>query len=104
MGAKSKSKTHLQNTFFDLFSRFLRICSQSMKKIITWPKIIIFLKVDNNVKNATFHANFESVEKVLEKYIKKKLLAKTWRKNALFFTFTHVRQTCFAYNFFWCIF
>jgi len=56
MGAKSKSKTHLQNTFFDLFSRFLRICSQSMKKIITWPKIIIFLKVDNNVKNATFHA------------------------------------------------
>ncbi len=21
-----------------------------------------------------------------------------------FFTFTHVRQTCFAYNFFWCIF
>jgi hypothetical protein len=20
------------------------------------------------------------------------------------FTFTHVRQTCFAYNFFWCIF
>jgi hypothetical protein len=35
-------------------------------------------------KNAEFHANFESVEKVLKKCTKKKLLAKKWRKNALF--------------------
>ncbi len=43
MGAKLKSKTHLQNTFFDFLSRLLRI----------WVS-----------KNAEFHADFESVEKV----------------------------------------
>jgi hypothetical protein len=46
-------------------------------------------------KNAEFHADFESVEKVLKKCTKTKLLAKT---------FTHFRQTCFASNFFWWIF
>ncbi len=47
-------------------------------------------------KNAEFHADFESV---LKKCTKKKLLAKMWRKQALFSLFTHVRQTFFAYNF-----
>ncbi len=51
-------------------------------------------------KNAEFHADFESVENVLKKCTKKKSLAKTWRKNALFSLLTHVRQTCFAYNLF----
>ncbi len=35
-------------------------------------------------KNAEFHTDFESVENVLKKCTKKKLLAKTWRKYALF--------------------
>ncbi len=51
-------------------------------------------------KYAEFHADFESVEKDLKKCTQKKLLAKMWRKYALFSTFTHVRQTCFAHNFF----
>ena len=34
MGAKLKSKTHLQNTFFDFLSRFLRVCLQSLKKVL----------------------------------------------------------------------
>ncbi len=55
-------------------------------------------------KNAEFHNDFESVEKVLKKCTIKKLLAKMWRKKALFSLFTHVYQTFFAYNFFWCIF
>ncbi len=38
MGAKLKSKTHLQNTFFDFLSRFLRIWLQSLKKVLIWPK------------------------------------------------------------------
>ncbi len=42
--------------------------------------------------------------KKFEKCTQKKLLAKTWRKYALFFTFTYVRQTCFACNFFLFIF
>jgi hypothetical protein len=33
-GAKLKSKTHLQNTFFDLLSRFLRIWIQSLQKVL----------------------------------------------------------------------
>jgi hypothetical protein len=78
-------------------SRFLRICSQSLKKVLIWPLQNFFLKKSKKVsKNAEFHADFKSVEKVLKKCTKKKLLAKTWRKNA----FTHVCQTCFAYNFF----
>jgi hypothetical protein len=38
MGAKLKSKTHLQNTFFDFLSRFLRVWLQSLKKVLIWPK------------------------------------------------------------------
>ncbi len=34
MGAKLKSKTHLQNTFFDFLSRFLRVWLQSFKKVL----------------------------------------------------------------------
>jgi hypothetical protein len=44
MGAKLKSKTHLLNTFFDILSRFLGVWFQSLKKILIWPKIKIFLK------------------------------------------------------------
>jgi hypothetical protein len=33
MGAKLKFKTHLQNTFFDFLSRFLRVWLQSLEKV-----------------------------------------------------------------------
>ncbi len=33
IGAKLKSKTHLQNTFFDFLNRFLRIWLQSLQKV-----------------------------------------------------------------------
>ncbi len=36
-------------------------------------------------KNAEFYADFESIGKVLKKCTQKKLVAKTWRKNALFY-------------------
>ncbi len=32
MGAKLKSKTHLQNTFFDFLSRFLRVLASKFEK------------------------------------------------------------------------
>ncbi len=77
MGAKLKSKTHLQNTFFDFLSRFLRVWLQSSKKVLIWPKKIIFLKKSKKVsKNAEFHADFESVEKVVKKCTKK-VISKT---------------------------
>jgi hypothetical protein len=34
-------------------------------------------KIEKGIKNAEFHADFESVEKVLKKCTEKKLLAKT---------------------------
>ncbi len=72
MGAKLKSKTHLQNTFFDFLSRFLRVWLQSLKKVLIWPKKKIFLKKSQKVlKNAEFHADFDSVEKVVKKCTKK---------------------------------
>jgi hypothetical protein len=48
-------------------------------------------------KNAEFYTDFDSVEKVLKNAPKKM----TEIRNI--FTFPHVRQTYFAYNFFWCI-
>ena len=55
-------------------------------------------------KNAEFHADFESVGKVLKKMYQKKVISKDVTEKCTFFTFTHVRQTRFAYNFLWCIF
>jgi hypothetical protein len=34
MGAKFKSKTHLLNTFFDFWHRFLLAWRQSLKKVL----------------------------------------------------------------------
>ncbi len=72
MGAKLKTKTHLLNRFFDFLSRFLRVWLQSLKKVLNF-----FLKKSKKEsKNAEFHADFESVEKVVKKCTQKKLKAK----------------------------
>jgi hypothetical protein len=86
-------------------SRFLRICSQSSKKVLIWPKNFFFVTKSKKVSNnAEFHADFESVEKVLKKCAKKKLLAKTWRKNALFSLLLMFVKLVLLITFFWCIF
>jgi hypothetical protein len=71
MGAKLKSKTHLQNTFFDFLSRFLRVWLQSLKKVLIWQKKKILKKSRKVSKNAEFYADFESVEKVVKKCTQK---------------------------------
>ena len=83
MGAKLKSKTHLQNMFFYFLSRFLRVWLQSLKKVLIWPKQIFLTKIQYGYqnfvwkkskkisKNAEFDADFESVEKVVKKCTKK---------------------------------
>jgi hypothetical protein len=74
IGAKLKSKTHLQNTFFDFLSRCLRIWLQSWKKNTNMKTKKNFGKKSKKVsKNAEFHADFESVEKAVKKCTKKKL-------------------------------
>jgi hypothetical protein len=77
MGAKLKSKTHLQNTFFWFLIRFLRVWLQSLKKVLIWPIIFFFFKSKKVSKNAEFHADFESVEKVKRKNAPKKVISKT---------------------------
>ncbi len=68
MDAKLKSKTHLQNMFYDFWSRFLRVRLQSLQKVLIWPKKNFFGQKSEKIsKNAEFHADFESVEKVVKK-------------------------------------
>ncbi len=54
-------------------------------------------------KNAEFYADFKSVEKV-EKNLPKNVSSKKMTEICTFPLLTNVRQTCFAYNFFRCIF
>ncbi len=76
------SRWWLPKTVFRFFlSGFLRICIQSLEKNAKRSK-----KMFSSIwilKNAEFHADFKSVEKV-KKIYQKKLLAKTWQKYALF--------------------
>ncbi len=55
---------------------FLRAWLQSFKKVQIWLKTIFFNKSKKVSKNAEFHADFKSVEKVL-KNAPKKVLSKT---------------------------
>ncbi len=67
MGAKLKSKTHLQNTLFDFLSRFLRVWLQSLKKVPVWPKKIFFWK---NQKMCQKTQNFTLISNPLKKLLK----------------------------------
>jgi hypothetical protein len=60
MGAKFKSKTHLLSSIFDFWRRFLQVWLQSLKKVQILPKNFFWEKS----KNAEFHSDFKSVEKL----------------------------------------
>jgi hypothetical protein len=51
-------------------------------------------KFNMGIKNAEFHTDFKSIEKVLKKA--QKMLIEI----CTIFTFTHVLQACLAYSFF----
>jgi hypothetical protein len=51
MGAKLKSKTHLQNRFFDFLSRFLHVWLQSLKKVQVIYDQKIFFLIKKDIKN-----------------------------------------------------
>ncbi len=73
MGAKFKSKTHLLKYFFWFFEPFFaRSASKFAKSANMNQKKFFFSKSKNILKNAEFHADFESVEKVVKKCTKKK--------------------------------
>jgi hypothetical protein len=78
MGAKLKSKTHLLNTFFDFLSRFLRVCLQSLKKVLIWPLKKNFVKkIEKGVKKRRISRWFRIRWKSCKKMHTKKVMSKT---------------------------
>ncbi len=74
-----------------LHSKFRKSANKSKKNLV---KHSIWVS-----KNAEFHADFESVKRFV-KNAPKKIISKNVTEICTFFTFTHVRQTCFTFNFF----
>ncbi len=104
MGAKLKSKTHLQNTFFDFLSRFLRVRLQSLQKVLIWPKKVFCKKIKKRYKKRRISRWFQFRWKSCKKMHKKKVISKkVWRtwvkseKRAFSITFLLI-------TFLWCIF
>jgi hypothetical protein len=63
IGAKLKSKTHLQNKFFLFFEAFFaHLASKFAKSANTTQKIFLLKQIKKMSKNTEFHADFESVE------------------------------------------
>jgi hypothetical protein len=52
------------------------LASKFAKSANMTPKKFFLKKIEKDIKNAEFHADFESVEKVVQKCTKKKLQAK----------------------------
>ncbi len=95
MGANLKSKTHLQNKYFDFLSHFLRVWLQSLKKVLIWPK-----KLNRCQKTQNFTLILNLLKKLWKNALKK-VISKTsltdMSKSAFF---RHV----FANNFFGAFF
>jgi hypothetical protein len=81
-------------------SCFLRICSQSSKKVLIWPKKKFFWKNRKRCQKRRISRWFRIRWKSFEKMYQNKVISKNVTEKCPFFTFIHVRQTCFAYNFF----
>jgi hypothetical protein len=78
MGGKFKSKTHLLDTVSDFCAFFARLASKFGKSTnMTFKKVSFFNLKTWVPKNAEFHADFKSAEKVLKNCMQlKKLQAK----------------------------
>ena len=83
--------------------RFLRICNQSFKKVLKWPKKD-YLKNQKRCLKRKISRWFRICWKSFDKMHQKKVISENVIEKCTFYAFTHVRQICFAYNFFWCIF
>ena len=93
MGAKLKSKTHLQNMFFDFLSRFLRIWLQSLQKVLIWPK----KRYQKRRISRWFRIRWKSCKKMHQKKVTSKTSLTNISKSEKSAYFRHI----FANNFFW---
>jgi hypothetical protein len=88
-------RTHIEYSQKKLFTF---ISTNKTLEKLSWQKN---QKRYQNTQNLTLISN---PLKKLFKNIQKKIISKNLTKICTFSTFTHVRQTCFAYYFFWWIF
>ncbi len=98
IGEKLKSKTHLLNTFL-----ILRVWLESFQKVQIWQKNISLGKIQKDIKNAEFHADFDSIEIFFTKCTKKVIIKTSLTymsisDNSVYF------HHMFANNFILCIF
>ncbi len=84
---------------FRFLSRFLRVWLQVWKKY-KYDLKIFFAENKKGIKTRRISRWFQICWKRFYKMYKKKLLAKTWRKYALFPLLLMFLKTCFACNFF----
>jgi hypothetical protein len=83
------------NNFFQLIYLCLTNGTCGVSKVVLQRH---FYRQLYQSKNAEFHADFKSVKKVF-KNVPKKVISKNVTEICTFYTCTHVRQTCFAYDF-----
>jgi hypothetical protein len=76
MVTKFNSKTHLWKKMFSFFYPFLPHLHSKFVKSTNMIKFFFFKKAIWVVKNAEFDADFESIEKVSKKLMRKKLSTK----------------------------
>ena len=84
----NKILRHIHKKRFCVFlSCFLPICNQSLQKVLVRAKKYLLKNSIWVSKNAEFHADFESVEKVLKKCTQKNVISKSVTEICTFFTF-----------------
>ncbi len=84
--------------FFEPFPAHVQ--SKFTKSANKSPKKFVITKFNMGIKKRRISRWFRIRWKSFEKIYQKKVISKMWQKYALFSLFTHVRQTCFAFNFF----
>jgi hypothetical protein len=100
----NKILRHIHKKRFSvLLSRFLRICKLSVQKVLKRAKKFFF-KFNLGVKKRRISRWFRIRSKSFEKMHPKKVISKNVTEICTFFTFTFVRQTCFACNYFGAFF
>jgi hypothetical protein len=74
MDVKFKSKTHLQNIFFNILIHFVRVWLNSLPKVKMYPQKYFFQIFSMWVSiKRRIYANFESVQEVAKKFTGRKL-------------------------------
>ncbi len=100
MDVKFKSKTHLQNIFFNILIHFVRVWLNSLPKVKMYPQKYFFQIFSMWVSiKRRIYANFESVQEVAKKFTGRKL--ESWGLLYIFYTFMLIAffmpfYTCFS--------